>query len=268
MLDNRTAFDRIGLRAVQRRLDLARGIGRNHFGFELGGRRIGYCYVRKNGCSSFKRMFLERSPHRDQFQEGERPIDFMRRYHRLTLPELQGCDHLIFVYRDPVERMLSMFRNKFIARSGAEDIRRSYARITGQSVDDSSFRQFIDSYLTADIARLDPHVVPQRMHLQRAVYTDVLPMSGLHAGMRRILGKALADEYFLRPANSTFHVPLGEMPGAAEAPIGELAALYASEGLMPDNASLLPPDLERSLKSIYAMDYEIISATQGIERSA
>ncbi|MCA0997315.1 sulfotransferase family 2 domain-containing protein [Alloyangia pacifica] len=268
MFDNRTAFDKIGLSALQRRLDLARGLGRNHFGLEIEGRKIGYCYVRKNGCSSFKRMFLECSAHRADLRDDERPIDFMRRYHRLTSAELAACDNLIFVFRDPVQRMLSMFRNKFIAGSGAEDIRRSYEKTTGKPVETATFRDFITDYLSRDFALLDRHVLPQRTHLQRALYTDVLPVSDLYQGMSRVLGAEMAAKYFLRPANSTFQVPLLEMPGAADMPVGALVRHFEQEGSMPDDASLLPSKLARRLRALYAMDYGIIGAMKETARSA
>ncbi|NDW01864.1 sulfotransferase family 2 domain-containing protein [Salipiger sp. PrR002] len=253
---------------LQRRLDVARGIGRNHFGLEIAGRKIGYCYVRKNGCSSFKKMFLECSPHRAELQAEERPIDFMRRHHRLKSADLRGCDHLIFVYRDPVQRTLSMFRNKFIARSGAEDIHQSFERTIGKPVERATFRDFVTGYLSRDFSTLDRHVLPQRTHLQRALYTDVLPVSEIYAGMCRILGPAVAARYFLRPANSTFHVPHREVSAAADRPIRDLVALHDQEGCMPDDASLLPDDLASQLRARYAMDYEIIAAMQDTARSA
>lgn len=258
MFDNRTAMDKAGLSFVQRQVDAVRGFGRNHFGLQIGDQKIGYCYIRKNACSSFKRMFLERSPHRDQKQPAQRRIDFIRTYHCLGPQDCTDCDRLIFVYRDPIERILSMFRNKFIAQSGANDISVSYARIAGEAPQDASFRSFMRRYLGRGFARLDRHVLPQRMHLQRVLYTDAIPVQGLHAGMCQVIGQDLADRYFLRPVNRTSDVPLRPVPEAADLTVTALRRLYVDNGVMPDNASFLPADLEAQLRRFYAMDYSII----------
>lgn len=258
MFDNRTALDRAGLGSLQQRLDALRDIGRNHFGLEIDGRMIGYCYIRKNACSSFKKMFLDCSPHRAQKHPDQRPIDFIRQYHRLAPGALAACDRVVFAYRDPAERTLSMFRNKFIAQTGATDISASYTRMTGQPPQEATFRSFTQAYLGHRFSRLDRHVLPQRMHLQRVRYTDAIPVQDLHAGMCRVIGPELADRYFLRPVNRTSDVPLRPMPDAADRPVRELREIYAREGCMPDNASLLPASVAARLRKRYAMDHEII----------
>ena len=35
--------------------------GRAHFWFELGGKTYGYCYIRKNACSAFKKLICDTS---------------------------------------------------------------------------------------------------------------------------------------------------------------------------------------------------------------
>lgn len=260
IFDNRTAIDKAGLGRLQRRFDAVRGIGRNHFGLEIGGRMIGYCYIRKNACSSFKKMFLDRSPQRALKRPDQRPIDFIREHHRLTPAALAACDRVVFAYRDPAERTLSMFRNKFIAQTGAADISASYARIAGQPPQDATFRSFTERYLGRRFARLDRHVLPQRLHLQRVCYTDAIPVQDLHAGMCRVIGQELADQYFLRPVNRTSDVPLRPVPDAAGRSVQELREIYARDGYMPDNASLLPAGVADRLRRLYAMDYDIIGA--------
>lgn len=269
MFDNRTAIDKAGLGRLQQGFDALRGIGRNHFGLEIGGQMIGYCYIRKNACSSFKKMFLDCSPHRALKPPDQRPIDFVRQYHRLSPAALADCDRVVFAYRDPAERMLSMFRNKFIAQTGATDISASYTRITGQPPQEASFCSFTGSYLGKNrFARLDRHVLPQRLHLQRVRYTDAIAVQDLHAGMCRVIGQALADQYFLRPVNRTSDVPLRPVPDAASRPVQELREIYARDGYMPDNASLLPARVADRLRRLYAMDYAIIGAVGHAARPA
>ncbi|SDF17956.1 sulfotransferase family 2 domain-containing protein [Limimaricola pyoseonensis] len=257
MLDNRTLLDKTGLAGLQRGIDRARGVGRNHFMIEIAGRRLGYCYIRKNACSSFKRMFLDLAPPDLPRRPDERPIDFMRRHFRMTPEDFERCDHLVLVHREPLARLLSMFRNKFVAETGAQDITRSFERLEGRPAAQASFRDFATRYLARDFARIDRHVLPQRLHLARAVYTDVIPISDLHDRMAAILGPDLAARYFARPVNRSSHVPLVAMPGAAERPVAELRRLYAETGTMPDDDSLLPPDLRARLLARYAMDRDL-----------
>nr|WP_283254962.1 sulfotransferase family 2 domain-containing protein [Marivita sp. GX14005] len=266
MFDNRTAIDRVGLTGLQRRIDGVRGLGRNHFALEIEGRRIGYCYIRKNACSSFKKLFLDHSPHRSRIQQNERPIDFIRRFHRLPVEELFRCDDLIFVYRDPVARVLSMFRNKFIARNGATDILAGFRRITGRDPERASFQSFVEAYLGQDPGYLDRHVQPQRMHLQRVVYTHAIPIDGLHGAMSALLGAPLADRYFLKPVNRTSNATLVHLPGGAVRPVREWQNLFDLRAEMPDDASLLSDALVARLRRIYAMDYAMLDAVKHASR--
>jgi hypothetical protein len=264
MFDNRTPIVRAGMPGLQKRLDDLRGLGRNHFCLQVGDLKLGYCYIRKNACSSFKKMFLDLSPPENARRPDERPIDFMRRYHRMSEQDLGQCDHLIFVYRDPKKRVLSMFRNKFIACTGAEDIHRHYERSENRKPEDTSFRDFVQSYLHKSFKTLDRHVLPQKMHLRRAVYTDVIPMETLHAHMTGVLGADLADKYFRRPVNRTSDIPLRPLPDAAERPIKEIRQIFLDQNFMPDDASLLPADLDALLTARYDMDYDIIRQVSGL----
>jgi len=258
VLDNRTIATKTGLFGLQRRLDDLRGQGRNHFHVTVQGKRLGYCYIRKNACSSFKKMFLDFSPAENQRIPNERPIDFMRRHHRMTDQDFGRCDHMILIYRDPVRRVMSMFRNKFIAQNGAIDIQRSFEKLEGCSAEQKSFRYFVESYLQRDFKQLDRHVLPQSVHLRPTVYTDVFPVEKLHEGMTQVLGADLADKYFQRPVNSTSDVQLSDLEGAADMPIADIRRIYAQEGYMPTTDSLLTADLKAKLIARYASDYDVI----------
>lgn len=264
MFDNRTPIVKVGLPGLQKRLDDARGLGRNHFALQVGDLMLGYCYIRKNACSSFKKMFLDLSPPENERREKDRPIDFMRRHHRMAEADLAKCDHLIFVYRDPKQRVLSMFRNKFIANVGAEDIHRHYQRLEKRDAEDTNFRDFVESYLHKSFKTLDRHVQPQKMHLRRAVYTDVIPMEHLHAHMTGVLGAELAGKYFQQPVNRTSDIALRPIEDAAERPIKDIRQIFRDQNYMPDDASLLPADLDATLTARYAMDYDIIRQVSGL----
>ena len=259
MFDNRTLINRVGMPGLQKRLDDYRGQGRNHFSLRVGDRLIGYCYIRKNACSSFKRMFLDLSPSENERKSGERPIDFMRRHHVMSDRDFEKCDRIVFVYRDPVERIMSMFRNKFIAVKGAEDIQRNFERLEKQSADDVTFRNFVESYLQRDFGKLDRHIQPQSVHLRRAVYSDVIHVEHLYDRMKDVVGSEVADKYFQRPVNRTSDIELRNVTNASDIPIRQIRQIFSEDGYMPDNDSFLPSDLRASLNARYATDYAMIA---------
>jgi len=55
-----------------------------------------------------------------------RPIDFMIEHHLMRSSDAAKCDRIVFVYRDPVKRLVSLFKNKFIMKDGHEDLFRRY----------------------------------------------------------------------------------------------------------------------------------------------
>ncbi|WP_238370331.1 sulfotransferase family 2 domain-containing protein [Heliomarina baculiformis] len=267
VLDTRTSLNRNGLSRLQNGLDKFMGLGRNHFCLDVNRKKIGYCYIRKNGCSSFKKMFLEQSPHGYDPASQKRPIDFIRMNHLMEDSDFATCDHVVLVYRDPVKRMLSLFRNKFILCSGADDLFANYERVTGTAPLDASFRSFVMDYLHQPWAALDRHALPQRYHLRRAVYTDVMPVEKIYNRMIGVVGQSMADKYFRRPVNRTSDVERVEMEGADVMPVEALREHYAQRHVLPDDASLLGENLSEVLKDRYQMDFEFIARfeTQSVQ---
>ncbi len=267
VLDTRTSLNRNGLSRLQNGLDKFMGLGRNHFCLDVNGKKIGYCYIRKNGCSSFKKMFLDQSPHGYDPASQTRPIDFIRMNHLMEDSDFATCDHVVLVYRDPVKRMLSLFRNKFILCSGAEDLFANYERVTATAPLYASFRSFVMDYLHQPWAALDRHTLPQRYHLRRAVYTDVMPVEKIYERMIGVVGQSMADKYFCRPVNRTSDVEHVEMKGADVMPVEALRGHYAQRRVLPDDASLLGEDLGEVLKDRYQMDFDFIARfeTQSVQ---
>lgn len=86
MLDNRLVFQR----------------GDYHLRLPIGGKRIVYAYIRKNACSAFKAAVGMPEAHVGQLVDAFRWRPWQPR------------DAAIFVYRDPVERLVSLYRNKVL----------------------------------------------------------------------------------------------------------------------------------------------------------
>ena len=152
--------------------------GQLHLNLRLGGKRICYAYIRKNGCSSFKAAL--------GYAPDTRISEIARRhrtqwYHR--------HDATIFVWRDPVERMVSLYRNKILDGHGAEDLVARYLAVMGEAP--STLTRFLEFASLGG----DPHCLPQVDHLRPIVYTHAIPLYGLHDAMLHLVGSTAARAF-------------------------------------------------------------------------
>ena len=164
--------------------------GSLHLGFELGGKRIAYAYIRKNGSSAFKRALGYPTGTDIREIEPSHRWEPRRRY-----------DATIFVWRDPEERLKSLYRNKILEREDAEDIIVRYRKRMGE--EPGSFERFAEFATT----NVDPHCVPQRDHLKAILYSHAIPLGRLHETMAGIVGIEAAQA-FTRPVNASNEVAI------------------------------------------------------------
>lgn len=92
--------------------------------------------------------------------------------------EITGWDHSIFVYREPIDRLVSAFNNKFIVKHGHEDIFRNFEKRMEKSAAKATFEDFVE-YTRRPFNSLDPHVWPQKAHLLDIEYTLVIKIENL-----------------------------------------------------------------------------------------
>jgi hypothetical protein len=204
-----------------------------HFTFMHGSQSIAYCRIRKNGCSSFQKLICETSPHRHTSRLGG--FRFVRKHHSVRSQSMLEKSHCrILVYRDPVERLESVYKNKFIQKSGSRDIMESYARVTGRLEQDIRFEDFFYDYVARlGLEPLDPHVWPQCWHVTNVLYDHAVPLPMLFEGMAGIIGRSLAEAYFLHRTNrSADHdIPISPETRA------DIEALYAEDYALLDRVS-------------------------------
>lgn len=202
---------------------------RAHFRFAVDGRRFAYCRIRKNGCSAMQQFIIETSPHK--IGASESGYQFLRKHHSVpTIKALRSAERRILIFRDPVERIQSLFVNKFLQRSGAVGIFRSYRAVTGRDPTEASFQDFITNYVArlGDVP-LDPHVWPQHWHLCPVVYDHVFSLHALTEGMAQIIGQEAAARYFRRKVNTS-----------------------------PETDLDISADIRATLSTIYAEDFRMI----------
>lgn len=163
--------------------------GRLHLSFELGGRKTAHAYIRKNGCSAFKRA-LGFDPSTD-VEAVASAYPYRRGHHDAT----------IFVWREPLERMVSLYKNKVLERKNAAYLLASYRETMGE--EPSTFERFAE-YACRE---RDPHCWRQRDHLMRLRYTHAIPLHRLHEAMCGIVGAEAAAPFALK-ANATGDEPV------------------------------------------------------------
>lgn len=152
--------------------------GRTHLSFQLGGKRIRYAYIRKNGCSAFKSAmgFDYRSK-----------LSLIRRHHRVS--PFAKYDATIFVWRDPEDRIISLYRNKIIDGVEGDEL---YIRFRAFAAPhELTFERFVAFCVMGG----DPHCIPQSTHLKPLFYTHAIPLHRLHEAMVEIVGGEAAGPF-------------------------------------------------------------------------
>ncbi len=233
---------------------------RSHFGIDVGGVSIAYCYIRKNACSAWKRLFIEESGVPFEPNTWRREIAFMAARHGLrSIAELERHDHRVVVLRDPVERYVSAFVSLMVAHTPppTRHLRERGSRAMGLPIAEASFETFLEHQLPgADRrrTRLDKHFWPQAWHLAPTTYTDVIDLHRLAPAMKALLGETLGSRYFDRPVNATAIAPTYDDPEAATLPARILRERYLETGRLPGKASFLGGGRDATIRDAYAED--------------
>ena len=223
----------------------------SHFVFEIGGVRIAYCYIRKNACSAFKRMMLGEAGYTGEWHDA---IGFLQKnFGTNRVADVRSADWRVFVYRDPFDRAVSLFRNKMVMPDDARDFLRSYAEVTGSDPLDATFDKFVRSYLSR--SSLDPHAHSQSSHLLPVSYNLVANIETLAEDIRPIIGDKLATRYFARLVNESSAALFSEP--SSDVPVRLLRERYGETGELPGIDALDNPELRSMIRRIYRSDYKL-----------
>ncbi|MBK5945381.1 hypothetical protein CCR83_02690 [Rhodobacter veldkampii DSM 11550] len=182
------------------------------------GKKVFYTYIRKNACSAFKLLMRQRSNASGPRGEFEFRVD----------PNTDSWDHSLFIYRDPFDRTVSTYFNKFVDRKGNEDIFSNFSIITSRDPVTASFRDFVNYLTSASFSKLDPHVWPQKSHLADITYTDPVPMGTVHSWFARTL-PSLAST-FERPINPSSISTAHTLDNLCDIPANQLAGWQSPVG--------------------------------------
>jgi hypothetical protein len=264
--DNRTLLNKLGLDVVQKAFDWRSSKGELHLYGRVGDLTLGYCYIRKNACSSFKQLFLDVGPEEYLSTDWKRKIDFLISHRMLRSSQVDDCDKMVFVYRDPYERVVSLYKNKFIQMDGHEDLFKSYRAVTTKDPEEATFHEFVHDYLRPNFRELDLHVLPQSWHLKRFNYTHAVRMDMLYHEMVGVVGSSVADQYFKKPVNDTKQNTEVFIEGCSNFPASDLVTRFETDGTMPSVECLLDESCKRRLQTLYKADFEMIDKVEASSR--
>lgn len=246
-----------------------RGGGRDHYVFNVNNTRMAYAYIRKNACTAFKNLIIASTEHEPFFDARGNPINFLNEFHReQSFISLENCDYRLFVYRDPTERIASLFTNKLVMNKDNDDLLDNIRHITERDPWEFSFEDFIDKYigLGPNSAAFDPHIWSQASHLYPIKYTHAIPMAYLYNTLYKIIGESEANRFFAKKVN----VSDGEIDALMREtylfPVGELHREWKKTGRRPSLKSLVSENIHERVKALYADDYRLIHNIEGRNR--
>jgi hypothetical protein len=200
----------------------------------------------------------ETSEHAHRRIEFATDLEFLFHFHAAgKRAALEACDDRIFVYRDPLQRAVSVFVDKFVVRNGNRDIFVNFQSVSGIQPDAATFDLFVLEYLSKSPLYIDPHCIGQSHHLLPLLYTEAIPLASLSKSMRRIIGDDLAARFFLEKTNSIagprFDTPSHDIAA------GALHQRFRQEGETPSHRSLLTEPTVQILRKVYRDDLNLLA---------
>jgi hypothetical protein len=241
-----------------------------HYRLDLAGSRIAYAYIRKNASTAFKRLIGHRRHPRwllrralGRTRGGQYDLDGNLASWFVPPSDLHSArfSERLFVYRDPVDRFISVFVNKFVDGDPGEQIVHDLTHDMGGVPLEHVTLRHLMHWAKRPFSELDPHLWPQKSHLADITYSIAIPLDDLLEEMRRLMGGPAAERWFGRRVNASPE-PLGP-PGSPSAispdqTVGELRARRAA-GEPFDVGQFMTDEVRHFVRDRYASDVEMIA---------
>lgn len=230
-----------------------------------GGTPLIYAYIRKNACSTFKAYF-NRRPHgkylvrrwllRDATATDGIGGNMAHYRHPLGSNDLE--EDYMFVYRDPIERIWSLYKNKFLEESGQGQVVREFEAWAGKPAAETTFGDFM-RYLDQPFALLNAHYAPQKSHLIEREYIAIR-MDELGQTMVRLLGDS-RGQHFRQTFNRTKSVVSSGPPSTTHRDrLEHLRTAHQRYGLR--ETDLMTENDRAFLRTKYQCDYAMIATIE------
>jgi hypothetical protein len=240
--------------------------------FKFDSIKVIYCPIPKNSSTFFKSRLIQANGDAEALQHSQFPLhSYLRKcsqywVHDLNL--LRESSYLKFaIVRDPLERVVSAYLNKFVAARRHHPIQaqsiQAYMDLIDASIDPElslTFRQFVRLICQQSDADLDKHWRPQTtfMHGQASHLDWVVPQDQLNAFfpiLESHLGFSISRT---RPDNFTRYSRREVSEDVTRLSPRRLRNI----GLNPDRESFLLPELKERLIQRFAADVELLNRSR------
>lgn len=207
-----------------------------HFRYQDEEVDFSWTLIRKNANSAFI-QFLNESTGLKQ-RPGSPRWELASKYFAASPDHAARSLNTVLVLRDPLDRLKSLFLNKFVDLPAVGrhpgDIGRDACRVTGFDLPDITWEVFVRDYALTPEAR-DPHVKKQALHLGPLNYNRVVMLESLSELMIELLGQRIGSRYFASKVNPT----------------------KSSTGTLNSSAEMI-----RDVEDWYRLDYELLDSVK------
>lgn len=204
-----------------------------------------YCYVAKVGCSFIKTGFLvdyfsERGdivdPHLIRDKVHRRVVEFRVR----NIAEIETAKARILIVRDPWQRLVSAFLDKFVRVSGGVSFAQKVSKELGKQTHQITMADFTSYLASTRTALLNEHWVPQAAHKVPTAGYDIVSLDQIE--------KNSITARWAKAAGPVYRHSLGErlyLPSASYRTASEIKAIFNEAGKWPSASSFeVPPDAQ------------------------
>ncbi len=228
-----------------------------HFTTKIFGKTVAYSQISENACTSVQKFIANTSIKKNLRTNFPNDLEFLCAHHCCKdIEKIKKSDIKFFIYRDPIERLISIYKNKFITANRPQHLTETYLSVTGKDPRKASFEDFVSRYIWRHQQHIDPECIPQHLHLHPIIYSHAIELSGLRDAMSSIFCDNLANEYFSTRHTSTNAVRyVGLYAGT---PACYLRDNFFREGALPSDDSLKNDKTVSILRKIYRADFEMI----------
>ena len=224
---------------------------------------IAYTYIPKNACTSFKKTFgraqgwLPAGPGGAHEMKLSWWLDGLRTYRKVT-------EHIV-VLRDPWDRLLSGYQNRFLMRDDpavAHAMRTGLADLLSPSATraDVTFAHFLQYLAATPDHRLNEHWRPQSNFLIGR-YTRVLRFDHLEEDALFLRARGLELKRVRGHSTSALREDMG--PGWGHRTAKQLRQLKKKEGILPSRQSMYDPELKDLVLHRFAADVALWNRHRG-----